>query len=410
MGRVGSIVLLSGRHRILNMDEFLRFIKSLLERLFTRELVISKEGELSRLRYADNSWQPMTESSVSEPLAFGERVVLIPDAATLFRYREFPADHVKQSELDEAIRLDAINWSPWQEGNSLYYWPVLDGGVWRVGVWICPQDYLHEQYGDALETASHLMPEIAWRIATVEKHDLPAILVHRGAGETRAAVIPPVGVPQRISVLQDEVAEDRFWRSLDEDEREWEICESDAFSGLPGTRALQYARNKNVQDWRDPLSWRRPAGAVLAFYLLWIVGNGAVVWQQAGSVNDMMSAAQRAAGEVVTQRERVTVIHETLLRLHALRERQPALAEFFALLSEHLPPDVTLDAVQYTLEDGGTVELQGKAEQVVVLPALLEALPEIDYAALRGSIRKDTITGLTPFRMRIVLNTRPVEE
>ena len=52
----------------------------------------------------------------------------------------------------------------------------------------------------------------------------------------------------------------------------------------------------------------------------------------------------------------------------------------------------------------------GKAEQVVVLPALLEALPEVEHAALRGAIRKDKITGLIPFNLRIVLNPGVLEQ
>ena len=75
-----------------------------------------------------------------------------------------------------------------------------------------------------------------------------------------------------------------------------------------------------------------------------------------------------------------------------------------------MPKDVWIESVDYSQEDGGTVNLTGKAEQVVVLPALLEALPEVEYAALRGVIRKNQITGLIPFNLRIVLNPGAVEQ
>ena len=69
-----------------------------------------------------------------------------------------------------------------------------------------------------------------------------------------------------------------------------------------------------------------------------------------------------------------------------------------------------LEKLGVQISDGGTVEVTGKAEQVVVLPALLEALPEVEHAALRGAIRKDKITGLIPFHLRIVLNQGAVEQ
>ncbi len=67
-----------------------------------------------------------------------------------------------------------------------------------------------------------------------------------------------------------------------------------------------------------------------------------------------------------------------------------------------MPQDAWIEALQYTLEDEGTLDLNGKAQRAAGLPALLEALPEVQHATFLGDIRRDK-SGMEPFRIRVKL-------
>ena len=92
-----------------------------------------------------------------------------------------------------------------------------------------------------------------------------------------------------------------------------------------------------------------------------------------------------------------------LSRLRQLRGNQSHFEHALAVISEHLPDDAWIEALDYSAEDLGAIDLAGKSASSARLAALFEALPEIQHAMFLGDIRRETDTGLEPFRLRLTL-------
>lgn len=415
-------------------------IEELRQWLLPRSLVRVRGQSLQYLIYIHKKWQPVEAGSIPENGLFGQQVLLIPDAETLFRCREFPLAHVKESELAEAVALDAETWSPWEGEIDSYFWPVRSNGQWLVAVWIWECRTAVRLQDATTSWPTHVMPERAWKIAALDELQIPAVYIDtldpEQPGGCVYAVLHEAKIPLQIIEAADEAAALRFWRSVDhtrggakaggigtpvtghiflDKDVDVETLSGDFLNGLrpdechrigqalPGSGALGRGRLQGVKDWTEPASWFRPVGVIVGLYLFWLLGSSLIQWQKGEAVSEQVAIAQSAAIDVIQLRDNVSSVHQKLRNVYQLRSRQLALETALAALSEVLPPDAWLDSLQYEALEGGWADIVGTAQRSAGLAAVLESLPEIEHAMFLNDIRKDERTGLEPFNIRLKL-------
>ena len=393
-------------------------IEELMRRLLPRTMIKIREQSLEYWCYADQKWSLTAPDAVPADGLFGQRVLLIPDDVTLFRSREFPLAHVGERDLAEAISLDVQAWSPWDGDSHIYYWPSQQGDCWQVAVWIWPKDILADIRGAGELTPTHVMPERAWKIAAIQPEPSPVIFLDSTQNCQQVyAIIQPSAPPLRISECPTYEDSKRFWRTLDKDAQQYPLLRCPDYSevfpdnkesnevalGLPLQKALKHARQDSSQDWLDPSSWIKPVGLVLLVYSLWLLGSALIFLQKGTEVGQLVAEARHEAIEVIEQRDNVTRAHGTLELLYGLRVEQVKFEVALAAISRTLPEDAWLDAIQYDYTGGGWLDISGKAEHSSGLAAILEEVPEIEHAMFLSDIRREKLTGLEPFKIRLKL-------
>jgi len=396
------------------MDKLIAFLEYLRQALLPRKVLWREGDSLVASVYREGVWQRTQLDELPENGLFGQTVFLLPDSATLFRLREYPVSHVRRPELPEAIELDVATWSPWEEPVDMYYLPSIEGDHWRIAVWIWPKKEVENDQDLGQAGVTHVMPDVAWRIAALKRVDRSILYVD----DRNLVSVSSSGVPLHVSRRGGSQSVSAALRRLDEAELELPVvvepgCDCDELpsamerlpyrSGLPNSRALSYARLENVSDWTDPVSWRKPLAMICGFYFVWLLASTAILWQKADGLSEQVAEARRSANEVIEQRERVTSVHDLLAELGRLRAEQSRFENTLAIISQHLPEDAWIEALDYNAEGFGTLDLAGKSESSARLAALFEALPQIQHAMFLGDIRREGNTGLEPFQLRLTL-------
>ncbi len=393
-------------------------IEEWMRRFLPRTIVKVREQSLQYWCYVDRQWCLTEREVVPASGVLGQQVLLIPDGMTFFRSREFPLAHVGERDLAEAISLDVQAWSPWDEECHIYYWPSQQGDCWQVAVWIWLKDILADIRGAGDLTPTHVMPERAWKIAAIQPESSPAIFLDSTEnGQQVYAIVQASGPPLRIAECPTNEDSKRFWRTLDIEAQQYPLLRCSGYSevfpdnkesnevalGLPLQKALKHARQDNAEDWLDPSSWVKPVGLVLIVYSIWLLGSALIFLQKGTEVSRLVAEARHEAIEVIEQRDNVTRAHGTLELLHGLRVEQVKFEAALAVISRTLPEDAWLEAVQYDYTDGGWLDISGKAEHSSGLAAILEEVPEIEHAMFLSDIRREKLTGLEPFKIRLKL-------
>jgi len=107
----------------------------------------------------------------------------------------------------------------------------------------------------------------------------------------------------------------------------------------------------------------------------------------------------RASAEgVISLREQVRGMRSRLGVIHRLRQRQSRELNFLADLSKKLPVDAYLLSV---VDEGGWVNIQGRAKNAASIGAALEGLPGINHIAYVGNIRPVLGTERESFNLRL---------
>lgn len=377
-------------------------IEDLKQRLIPRTLVRIREQALQYLVYKQEQWSVTSSEELPANSLFGQKVLLIPDSDTFFRCQNFPLSHIKEANLSEAVELDIATWAPWDTQWSHYYWPTKVGDSWRVAVWIWPTDSLSQIKGIENLAPTHIMPERAWRIAALARPTLPAIFVDKqGGGNEIHSVLSSSGMPLQINECASPSESQRFKLSLNAEQQEYPLIKDVNFQ-KPISKALRNAQQEGIEDWTDPLGWLKPIGLLASIYLLWLFGTTLILWQHNAEFSQQAANARSEAIEVIEQRENVARIHENLQAIQSLRHEQSHFEDVLMALSQTLPDDAWLEAIEYNRNDGGWITLSGLAQQSAGLAAVLEAMPEIEQAMFVGDIRQDS-RGLEPFSLRLKL-------
>jgi len=169
----------------------------------------------------------------------------------------------------------------------------------------------------------------------------------------------------------------------------------------PRLALLSRARLEGVRDWSDPFTWRRPATALCALLLIWVLADATVLIQRGGQLERTLAAAEQSAHDVLQQRDKVDRLHVRLQRFSALRQAQQRPERFLAALSRAIPDDIWLDIVQM---DRTWIDINGRGKNVARLIVLLEKMGGVKQAILLNDIQPNARTGLEVFQLRLMLD------
>ncbi len=406
-------------------------INKILQQLLPRTFIYVDKTGAQSFAYKNSHWQPVAYKTRPHNSFFGQETLLIPTENTLFKVRTFPCDQLREADLLEAIELDIASWSPWPNGTDYYCWPERKNENWQIAIWIWDKSITWALI-EALNLApTHIMPSQAFNISAIKAPELPCIYIGADALEQATqyyAVLEHSGAPACLSVISNPAEAKRFWAQLNEDRQTYSIYAEQktnhdwlpepvangrlrpASLALPKPKAHRYARQTGVQDWSDAFTWLKPISQLVGLYLLWLLGSALILWQQGEAINEQVRLARGEAIEVVEQRENIERIHNRLIKLYKLRAEQTKFEQLLAVLSVELPEHAWLDAIQYDAADGGWIDILGKSPRSGSLAAVLEALPQIEHAMFLNDIRKDQLSGLEVFKIRLKLASMEVKQ
>lgn len=408
----------------MSKQEFLATQKliRLRDQWFPRVVVAVTETGFRYSRFRDNQWREV-ESLLETRSVFEQRVLLIPDAFSFFRLRQFPFDAVNRQHLREAVELDLARWSPYSEDADFYFWPKRCGDSWQVAVWVWDHAELKLVLDKLATSPTHIIPERAWKIASLDVDHSDFILVDQGTtGDWTYTGVLEDFSSIRTAAVTNEADAKRFKAAFGSDgakmplfvgkeanspviawENEQDVL--DAKYVLPDTSALAASRQPGIRDWSDPFVWAKPIGAIVVLYIFLLLSSGIVLLKQGEDLLQYSAQARSVSVEVLNAREEVERINVLLESVGQQRSNQTRLESLLAVLSVSLPRNAWLEHVEYRSDDGGWLEITGKSEQSSSLAATLEQMPEVEHAMFLTDIRKDKATGLEPFKIRLKLAT-----
>jgi len=372
-----------------------------------------------------DGWQSVEPESLSERSPFSKVVVLLADGKCSFRCLEFPLDMVAAKDLDEAIALDVAMWSPFESESSLLSFSERVDNHWKVAVWVWPkqeENRLLQRIANGVQ-CTHMMPVMAWYIASVQaKSDVLLVNILEPDKQGIYALVSPTGIPKVLSHITSEREARRFWRSLGdrqgligqvflcgESESGWL---SDVVSMrklkpvLPRFALLNRASLKGVEDWADPLYWRKPMLAMLSLILVWTFTDAAVLAHRTEKVHTILSHAEREALDVLKYRDQVDGMQSRLQKYASLRVLQHQPEWLLGALSKAIPEDIWLNVLQ---SGQGWVDIHGQGKDAVRLIVLLEKINGIEKVMMLSDIRPDARTGLESFQLRLILQGEQLE-
>jgi len=372
-----------------------------------------------------DGWQSVEPDSLLEHSPSSKVVLLLADEKCSFRYLEFPVDMVAAKDLDEAIALDVAMWSPFGSDSSLLSFSERVDSHWKVAVWVWPkqeENRLLQRIADGVQ-CTHIMPAMAWYIVSVQaKSDVLLVNILESDKQGIYALVSPAGVPKVLSQITSEHEAMRFWRSLGDRQTligEGFLC-GESESGwlsdvvnmrklkprLPRFALLNRARLKGVEDWADPLYWRKPMLAILSLILVWTFTDAGVLAHRTEKVRTMLSHAERQASDVLKYRDQVDSMQSRLQKYASLRVLQHEPEWLLGALSKTIPEDIWLNILQ---SGQGWVDIHGQGKDVVRLIVLLEGIDGIEKVTMLSDIRPDARTGLESFQLRLILEREQLE-
>lgn len=370
-----------------------------------------------------DSWQSIQPQDAIEIGPFGQAIALVPSRVTLFQHRTFPADVVARNDLNEAIQLDFIQWSPWGAGSAYFYLPVRSGDLWNVSLWVWDKR-LFEQRLASLQASelplTHVVPEDVWLTSGLPSQEYPLLLIHCEQGTCTFFYIEK---PNQVSAQADissAASAQHFWRGLgakadfiksvlvtdttDVQQIPWSppIELKTVPLILPPFRILDRGLLPGVKDWRHPSAWKHTFYALATLVLVWILGSALVIWSKDRQIAANLASATKGAEGVVESRTRVDDISNKLQIIAQLQQQQQVPIELLKELSLTLPADVWLQTMTFRQD---ALEIRGQGKNAATLAGLLESMKYVKRVNYIGDIRPDPQSGQEFFALRIQLNT-----
>lgn len=395
-------------------------LKKLSDYWLPKTLIEVKGDGFRYSQYKDNDYQEVPSLPETHSI-FEQKILLVPDAISFFNLRQFSVESIPRQGLMEAVELDLARWSPWQEEVGFYFWPKRAGDQWRVAVWVWQRSDLEAITANLKTNPTHIIPARAWKIASLNADQTDFVHIDsNGGGSWTYTEVREDFATLRIATIRNEPDARRFRAALgsetsliyvdgqiDNASLPWEQPTDFSISrySQPDPSALSAARQPGINDWSDPFVWAKPTGAILALYVFWLLGSAMVMLKQGQEVQEYSTQASLVSIEVLDARAEVERINTLLKNVDLMRANQFNLESLLASLTTGLPKNAWLEHMEYRGDEGGWLEITGKSEQSSTLAAVLEQMPEVEHAMFLTEIRKDKITGLEPFKIRLKLAT-----
>lgn len=372
-------------------------------------------SSISFLELVGGHWRevdrPDRSSSPAQKL-----VLLIPDTVAQYKLCSFPCDLVPATALDEAIMLGQEEWNPFAEESRSFSWVGRVHDRWLVAHWVWPlreEERLLAQLPSGA-TCTHIVPMLAWKAAQVDTDGAPVLLID---GD-RHALLDRTGMPVRVAQCVSSAAAQRFWRGLGGEAEQvaravciektptWvppHLVQTAFTARTPNSVVFQRGKRPGVRDFFDPWGWRKPIAALLSLLLLWIIVDAATLTWRNEAVSQQLTTARQRAKQVLQDRADVQHLYHRLTALQDWRRQQWQTEHFLAKLSVTLPNTTWLDVLHM---GDGWADLRGQGRNVIELPALLGALPDVNRATMLNAVQPDAKTGLARFQLRLMFSDR----
>lgn len=401
----------------------LRVIGKYLQKYAGKVVYRFAPGANSIEHRVDDAWQSIQAREAIDIGPFGQAIALVPSGVALFQHRTFPADVVARNDLNEAIQLDFVQWSPWGAESAYFYLPVRNGDLWNVSLWVWDKQKFNQQLASLQASGlplTHVVPEDVWLTSSLPSLEYPLLFIHsREDIQTFFYIEKPNQVLAQADVGTAAHAQ-YFWRSLG--------AKADAIKSvvqaesaemqqihwcppielktvpliLPSFSILDRGLLPGVKDWRHPSAWLHTFYAMAALIVIWMLGSALVIWSKENQIAANLASATKGAEAVVEARARVDEIRKTLQLITQLQQQQQVPIELLKELSLALPADVWLQTMTFRQD---ALEVRGQGKNAAMLAGLLENMKYVRRVNYIGDIRPDPQSGQEFFALRIQLNT-----
>jgi len=389
-------------------------VNNILKSLLPHKVCLkASEGELQISEWVKGKWEPTTRIKLPKG---GSRLWLVSEQNTQFQYREYPADVVGSSGLEEAVLLDLEAWSPWGRLSGYFFFSKKEKNQWQVAVWVWDQTQERRSQEVASNiTITHVMPEQAFQVLSCPITEGGALLLRTEKNNNHCILINEQGVPTQQTVITTAAEGVRFKRSIgrvigslntvftingDEPLPAWlpEIEQKRLQLRPPKGKALSQARLDGSYESYDPFKWKKPVIALLVLWLIYLLGQSFILWSRTSEVESKLQEERVLGKDLLVLRDKVRVMHTQIKHNAYLRQRQSREMILLAQLTQRLPLDAWLLSV---VIDNKWASIQGKALDAASIGAALEGLAGIDHIAYEGEIKLDPATQRQAFHIKL---------
>ncbi|MDO9105610.1 MAG: PilN domain-containing protein [Methylovulum sp.] len=374
--------------------------------------VTVREDVLLYRQLQADGWQAIAPVQAAQLTLFAKVVLLMPTRYCSFKACRFPVHLVTEKELPEAVGLDFEKWSPWGKQSSHCFSHHQLGDEWQVNIWVWDTQAA-TRLQQQVERCTHIIPEPAWLAASVPEN--PSLLIATEEETVYYALIDAAGWVQKLAQVQNQGQAQRYWHGWGTppikhcwitaaDAGQW-YPEAHAPELIPATavahtRLLNLTRLPGVQDWTDPMSFRGLISVAAVMWLLWMLADFSVLNYQQEQVQQQLQLIRKSANHALALREQVKGGQQLFQQIQGLRYKQQLPEYLIAQLSQKIPNDIWLDALQ--LQENA-LDISGRGKQVVHLLPILEQIKGITQVQLLNDVHPDPATGEELFQIRLIL-------
>jgi len=122
--------------------------------------------------------------------------------------------------------------------------------------------------------------------------------------------------------------------------------------------------------------------------------------QKNQQVESLIKQSKHSNQKVITQQQKIEDSLIILTHYAQLKDQQQQVERILAELSERIPQNIWLDAIQL---DQRWLDIRGRGKDVIRLMTKLETLPEAADIILLNDVRPDARSGDEQFQIRIIL-------
>ncbi|MBY5947379.1 PilN domain-containing protein [Photobacterium rosenbergii] len=344
------------------------------------------------------------ETQAIKPQLLDKVIWLVTPQRCLFKQLEYDTEYVSASEIEECVRSDIEQWTIWAD-TAMFHLSQKVGQHWKVAVWIWDERKENELLNGFKPT--HIIPHSAYVASSIDADELMITqvfgqewLIVKDAGNLVH------GVHSADSQLAQHQLERRYERQIERKDHLFKFQYEGSW--LPDAKPLEFApkaqivhqgKQKGVVDFTEVQTYIKPIAALGLALVIWMLGDYFILNANLNEAQDKTVSLSSQSMDAMTKRNEFKFIATKLTTLNSYLDRQQQPMEVLANLTDLLPHDVYLNAMEV---NNNTINLTGQGSNVARLPALLEQWELVESAMFTSDIRQVGDSGET-FRLQLVL-------